>query len=255
MLLLVDLGYLLFYRLHATRRWLAHQQANEEHDLIDTCRRHLMSQLRKLKQTHKRARKIVFCKDERRDNVWRKALFPDYKGTRVRSAEEADVLHALYPVVLEVASEFGPVVGGDGLEADDVAYLLVQSLRSRERDGQLEPEDVVIVTTDRDYLQLVDEHVKLVDATGKEFGGSGAGAQVDMWTKVLTGDVSDNIPPVHLGCGKKTAARLAAEGLEAINEYVARKGCADALQRNVQLICMDRIPQELATAFLESNSI
>lgn len=248
MYVLVDLGYLMFYRYHATLRWLEFQKTvvcQTTNDYVaEVFEKHLIGQLDRLKKKYKQAT-FYFCKDEKHELVWRKSIYPEYKATR---GTADDMIRSLQSIVLNVVENYGLVLGGDCLEADDVAFLTVKLIRKHDMNVE-----IFIVTSDRDYLQMVDNKLQIVDGTGKWICGSGD-PQKDLWTKIIMGDKSDNIPPIAKGCGKKTAEALAAD-LEKLSEYVQKKGCTAELARNEQLICMDKIPEHLVEAFYRSNNI
>lgn len=92
----------------------------------------------------------------------------------------------------------------DGIEADDtIAYLTNHTQDNL--DGE-----VVIVSTDKDFLQLVSEKVKVFSPTKKKlydrqmiFDEFGIWPQNILLYRTLDGDSSDNIPGIK-GCGLKT---------------------------------------------------
>ncbi|MDD5218878.1 MAG: DNA polymerase, partial [Candidatus Omnitrophica bacterium] len=99
-----------------------------------------------------------------------------------------------------------------GFEADD----LIGTLARRAEDEGLQ---VVIVTGDKDAMQLVNERVKILNPSKedllydaeqvkKRFDGLGPDKVVDIMA--LMGDASDNIPGVQ-GIGEKTAVKLIKE--------------------------------------------
>lgn len=246
MYVLVDLGYLLFYRYHASLRWVEFQKdISEPINMEDIFRKHLIAQLNKLKKKYCHAT-FYFCKDANHDEVWRKEIYPEYKATRVQTTERT-MIHRLQDVIIEVVSEFGRVFAAPRLEADDIAFLLVKRLHAKEPDAE-----IIIITSDRDYLQMTNERVRLLDGTGKWIEGSGD-AQRDLWTKIIMGDKSDNIPAIAKGCGKKTAETLAIDPGK-LHAFVAKHNCEQELERNTTLVCMDRIPRELSRAFYDGAS-
>ena len=91
----------------------------------------------------------------------------------------------------------------DGIEADDViGYLTTQVLK--------EDEEVVIVSTDKDFLQLVSERVKVFSPTKKKtYDRQAVKDEFGIWPqnillyRTMDGDKSDNIPGIK-GCGIKT---------------------------------------------------
>ena len=157
-------------------------------------------------------------KDEQPDYVavafdvgktFRDDLFPDYKGTREKMPEE---LVLQLKRIQDLVSTLGvPIFTAEGFEADDVLGTL-----ARRASG--EGLHVMIVTGDRDALQLVNPHVKVLtskqrfddviiydEALVKEKFGVRPDQIVDY--KALLGDTSDNVPGVR-GIGEKTAVAL-----------------------------------------------
>jgi DNA polymerase-1 len=92
----------------------------------------------------------------------------------------------------------------DGIEADDTIAYLTQHT-SIEENGE-----VVIVSTDKDFLQLVSDKVKIFSPTKKKtydrqavYDEFGIWPQNILLYRTLDGDPSDNIPGIQ-GCGLKT---------------------------------------------------
>ena len=143
--------------------------------------------------------------------TFRHEKYDGYKATRHGMPEE---LAMQMPKIKEVLSAMNiPIYECQGWEADDVIGT-VADLCSRQ------DWDCVILTGDRDSLQLVDDHVtvRLVRTQGgqttsqdytpevfREEYGLEPIRLIDL--KALMGDSSDNIPGVS-GVGPKTAADL-----------------------------------------------
>jgi DNA polymerase-1 len=91
----------------------------------------------------------------------------------------------------------------DGVEADDVmAYITTQLLK--------EDEQAVVMSTDKDFLQLVDDKTIVWSPTKKKIYNKkavreeyGIESENILLYRILDGDSSDNIPGVY-GCGIKT---------------------------------------------------
>jgi DNA polymerase-1 len=166
--------------------------------------------------------------------TFRHQLYEPYKANRDAAPED---LHAQVPriqAILEAANI--PRIGLDGWEADDVIASLTdcatkQGIRS------------VMVTGDKDLLQLVDEHVSALRPPKKgesryrlvgpaevlEEYGIRADQVIDYLA--LIGDSSDNVPGVA-GIGPKGAVKLLQEhgdldgvyrNLEGLSSSVAKK--------------------------------
>lgn len=149
---------------------------------------------------------------------WRVELLPTYKTHRLASTEEGeeeqpDDLGPQIGAIHRILTTWGiPVVGVQGYEADDV----IGTLAPRASDMGA---SVVVITGDRDLVQLVDDQVGVVltvkggleawptldRAAVLERFGVHPEQYVDM--AALRGDPSDGLPGVR-GVGEKTAVRL-----------------------------------------------
>ena len=138
----------------------------------------------------------------------RSEIYSEYKATRGPPPDDLKPQFPLVRRVLEVLRV--PAVGFPGYEADDVIATLAKKARAQ---GW----DVVIVTGDKDLMQLVDGQLKSYDSMYEKWYGP---AEVEeKWgvppsllpdLLALTGDKIDNIPGVP-GVGEKTAAGLLKE--------------------------------------------
>lgn len=141
---------------------------------------------------------------DRKAPTFRHELSADYKATRPPMPE--DLVTQVEPV-----KEFFQLIGLedislDGYEADDVLATLAEKYK---QDYQ-----VVMVTADKDYSQLVDKDVSIWDpAKDLSYDEAGIrekyGVRADQFIDylALTGDASDNIPGVR-GIGPKSAVEL-----------------------------------------------
>jgi DNA polymerase-1 len=140
--------------------------------------------------------------------TFRTEMYPDYKANR---AAMPDDLRVQMEPIREVVRAFNiPTLELQGYEADDIIGALAG--RFAAQGGR-----VVVVTGDKDLMQIVTDHVTLLDTMkGKESGvpevverfGVGPERVIDILG--LAGDSSDNIPGVP-GIGEKTAAKLILE--------------------------------------------
>ena len=139
--------------------------------------------------------------------TFRHLRYDGYKATRHGMPEE---LAAQMPIMKEVLAAMNiPIYTAEGWEADDIIGTVGRIC------GQ-EDWECVIVTGDRDSLQLIDDHVTVMLETTKgnirfdkakfiEEYGFEPKKLIDL--KALMGDSSDNIPGVK-GIGEKTAKNL-----------------------------------------------
>ena len=147
----------------------------------------------------------------------RHEAYEDYKATRKPMPED---LIAQVPLIKEVIRGFSiPILEKQGTEADDLIGTLV--VRARKKGWR-----AVIISGDKDLMQLIGDGVTLVDTMKDKTYDSAAvrekfGVGPDKVVEILglMGDASDNIPGVP-GIGPKTARRLIEEygSVEAVLE-------------------------------------
>ena len=141
--------------------------------------------------------------------TFRNDIYADYKANRSEPPEE---LIPQFDLVRQATKALNlPLCEISGYEADDVIATFAEAACNQ---GQ----DCLIVSSDKDLMQLVNEHVKLLDPIKNIIIGDEEVQQkfgvlpnrvVDV--QALAGDSSDNVPGVP-GIGIKTAAEL-------INQY------------------------------------
>ena len=159
-----------------------------------------------LSDMHVKNMAVIF--DAAREN-FRYEIFPEYKANRGETPED---LIPQFPIIREATEAFDlPCLELEGFEADDL--IATYSKRAVEAGWK-----VVIVSSDKDLMQLVNDDVVMFDpmkgktmdiaAVHEKFGVS-PDKVVDVQS--LAGDSVDNVPGVP-GIGVKTAAQL-------INEY------------------------------------
>jgi DNA polymerase-1 len=141
--------------------------------------------------------------------TFRHERYAEYKATRERAPED---MVAQFDTLREVVRAHGVALFEvPGYEADDVIGTLARA-------GEAAGHEVLIVTGDKDFMQLVGERIKLYNvfkkgeavviedeaAVKEKFGGTPAQV-VDVLA--IMGDASDNVPGVK-GIGEKGAIKL-----------------------------------------------
>jgi DNA polymerase-1 len=151
---------------------------------------------------------VVVCFDKGAPQ-FRLERYGEYKAGR---AEAPDTFRQQLPLIREVLETLRiPIVELEGYEADDLIATLTKHCG-------VEGCDVIIVTGDRDILQLVREGVSVIMTRRGisdviRYDGATVleryGISPDKWTDfvALKGETSDNLPGVP-GVGDKTAAQL-----------------------------------------------
>jgi DNA polymerase-1 len=141
---------------------------------------------------------------------WRKELYPEYKANRSYGddPEEKERFEGLFNQLNEL-NEMLPKINVrsiklDGHEADDLIYAFCE----------LTQDNVMIVSSDKDMLQLINERVSVytpykdrVIGISDFYDETGVTMKAYLGYRALVGDKSDNIIGVH-GIGEKKAKAL-----------------------------------------------
>ncbi len=156
--------------------------------------------------------------------TFRHEMYAEYKANRDAMPEE---IQMGLPWVKKIIEDFRiPILTCEGFEADDVIGTLS---RKAEEAGF---DEVIMVTPDKDFAQLVTERVKMyrfgrmgrpdtimgIPEVKEKFGVSNCRQVIDLLG--LWGDASDNIPGIP-GVGEKTAKKLI-DQFGSIEEMVKR---------------------------------
>ena len=160
--------------------------------------------------TEQRPDYMVIARDMRQP-TFRHEMYPKYKANRTAMPED---LAAQMPHLERLLKAFGcPMLGQPGFEADDLIGTLARRWASPDL-------HVYIVSGDKDFMQLIDDHTFLyTPKKGEEATIIGRQGVYDKFSctpeqvidcLALIGDASDNVPGVP-GIGDKGASKLIAE--------------------------------------------
>ncbi|UXM95265.1 DNA polymerase I [Bartonella sp. HY329] len=137
--------------------------------------------------------------------TFRKEIYPEYKANRSAPPEE---LIPQFGLIRQATQAFNlPCIEKEGFEADDI--IATYAKQASDVGAR-----VTIVSSDKDLMQLVNDHVGLYDGMKDrhidvsaviEKWGVGPEKMVDL--QALMGDSTDNVPGIP-GIGPKTAAQL-----------------------------------------------
>jgi DNA polymerase I len=168
--------------------------------------------------------------------TFREEMFANYKANRQETPED---IKMSVPYIKSIINAMNiPVVEIMGFEADDVVGTLA---KKAEKEGY----EVYMVTSDKDYGQLVSDHIKVYKPkkAGNEIEILGPAEinalyGIDHPTKLidilaLWGDASDNVPGAP-GIGEKGATKLISQygSVEALLEHADE--LSDKLQESVK---------------------
>ena len=152
--------------------------------------------------------------------TFRNELYPAYKANRVSMPE--DLAQQIEPIKEMVRAFNIPALQLPGFEADDIIGTIARECEAR---GMA----CVVVTGDKDLMQIVSENVTLLDTMKEKSYGIaevrekfGVAPERVVDVLALWGDASDNIPGVP-GIGEVTAKKLLQE-FGSLNELLVRAG-------------------------------
>ncbi len=173
--------------------------------------------LKMLQDYHAPYLAVVF--DTAREN-FRNQIYPQYKANRDETPED---LIPQFPLIREATQAFDiPVLEREGYEADD---LIATYARLALEQGK----KVVIVSSDKDLMQLIRPGVRMLDPMKNKWleladviEKFGVAPEKVVDVQALAGDKVDNVPGVP-GIGVKTAAELI-NTYGTLEELLARAG-------------------------------
>jgi len=151
--------------------------------------------------------KMIVVFDAAREN-FRNAIFKDYKSNRGETPEE---LIPQFEIIRECVDAFNiPQIEIEGFEADDIIASYCQLAEKQKI-------ETIIVSSDKDLMQLVNKNVTMLDPMKNKSIGIdqviekfGLPPEKVIQIQALTGDKVDNIPGAP-GIGPKTALQLIEE--------------------------------------------
>ena len=164
-------------------------------ELSEDLVRHMV--LNSLRAHNKRFRKeygemIIACDS---GNVWRRKVFPNYKAGRkkVRDKSGHDWT-AIFEIISNIKGELKEhmpykVIEIDTAEADDIIGALVKK-------SYYTNQNVLILSGDKDFIQLHTNNVKQYNPVLSKFVGKGETPSIYIKEHILKGDRSDGIPNV-----------------------------------------------------------
>lgn len=165
---------------------------------------------------------VVFCCDCPYKEIWRYQHHTEYKGTRLdthkrngfNSFEIFNTVRDIYiPKLIQKYKMSAIQI--DKCEADDVVGHLASFLSphlSKSKNTQIIVTDqtdqkidrtiprIIILASDNDYIQICSDQILLVDGIGNQLceEKKSIGSEKYLIKKILSGDVSDNIPTCNI---------------------------------------------------------
>ena len=162
--------------------------------------RHMV--LNSLRSHNKKFRKeygemVIACDSK---NVWRREVFPNYKAGRKANREKSEhdwdtIFNILHNIKDEIKT-FLPykVIEVETTEADDIIAVAIK--RIKKIIGPNHSKKVLILSGDKDFIQLHGPDVKQYNPVLNKFVGKGENPSLYIKEHILKGDRSDGIPNV-----------------------------------------------------------
>ncbi len=137
--------------------------------------------------------------------TFRQDIYPAYKAQRPDVPED---LIPQFSIIRDVCEAFNvPSIELEGFEADDLLASYAREAKSRDM-------ETIVVSSDKDLMQLINDHVSMYDPLKNKpigpkevFEKFGVFPEKVIDVQALAGDSTDNVPGVP-GIGVKTAAEL-----------------------------------------------
>ena len=169
-------------------------------DLSEDLVRHMV--LNSLRGHNKKFRKeygemVIACDSK---NVWRREVFPNYKAgrkaTRAKSEHDWDAIFSMLHNIKDEIRNFLPykVIEIETAEADDIIATLVNRLQRQT--GPNHAKKVLILSGDKDFIQLHNDNVRQYNPVLSKFVGKGETPSIYIKEHILKGDRSDGVPNV-----------------------------------------------------------
>ena len=169
-------------------------------ELSEDLVRHMV--LNSLRGHNKKFRKeygemVIACDSK---NVWRREVFPNYKAgrkaTREKSEHDWDTIFSMLHTIKDEIRSFLPykVIELETAEADDIIATLIKRLQNQV--GPNHEKKVLILSGDKDFIQLHGPNVRQYNPVLSKFVGKGENPSIYIKEHILKGDRSDGIPNV-----------------------------------------------------------
>jgi 5'-3' exonuclease len=192
-MIIVDINQIMISNLMVT---LSRDNMDLSEDLV----RHMV--LNSLRGHNKKFRKeygemVIACDSK---NVWRREVFPNYKAgrkaNRAKSEHDWDAIFSMLHNIKDEIRNFLPykVIEIETAEADDIIATLVNRLQRRT--GPNHAKKVLILSGDKDFIQLHNDNVRQYNPVLSKFVGKGETPSIYIKEHILKGDRSDGVPNV-----------------------------------------------------------
>ena len=250
--LFIDGSYFCFYRYHALLTWWKNAHKDTPLDdmpfnneiFVDKFCSVFNSKIKEIvKKLKIKNPTIIIGKDCHRENIWRNNYYDHYKENRITDDIflGGPFFELAYKKLFIEHENISEIISHPSLEADDCIAIATKHILQKEPDSH-----VYIITSDMDYLQLVNDHTHIYTLKYKELNESKQSfknCEKDLFCKIIMGDKSDNIPGVFKKCGIKTAEKMF-DDPDLFIKKMNQEKCNELYNRNKLLVDFNQIPLE-----------
>lgn len=257
--ILIDGSYYIFYRLFALVNWwkLTHKDEpitnlEENTEFVQKFKKLIQEKLceipKKIGIPKNTPVKYIIGQDCKRENIWRNNLFSQYKGTRGDYSDAKVQPGPFFKIVYQeqlfqnIKGLTLDVIRNSNLEADDCLAITSKYLIQQNPENK-----IYIITSDTDYLQLIQPNISLYNLKYKPVNtekNSLGCPKKDLLYKIIIGDKSDNIPSVFPKCGPKKTLNYV-NNVDLFEEHLIKYNALEQFKLNRRLIDFTQIPDLL----------
>lgn len=202
---------------------------------------------------------IVAVQDDSLDDSFRKEIFPEYKAQRklVKKSYNVNAIknyiqNVLLPDLIKNGKFSYKLIKVPGAEGDDVIATILKKCSS---DYYLK----ILIASDHDFLQL--KNVKQFDLAGREIKAIlktkkeeiELDSKMVLLTKIIQGDLADNIPAITEKIGKVKAYKLAKNPEQLRTLLKENQDAAKQFALNKKIIDFNEIPECLTNLIVEQS--
>jgi 5'-3' exonuclease len=245
----IDTSYYVFYKMYATLAWFSFSKTEvTEAELLTRYQKTFEKEIKDIiKRYSVDGCQVIFAKDTPRDQVWRMELFPTYKACRdnTKHVYACQIFAHTYNIILpKLCGELGSkIIYVNGAEADDVVAVCQRMVRVLRPNA-----NTVIVTNDNDYLQLLDDKTIIINLKKLQLKDrifDTAALPYIAQIKAISGDKSDNVPPIAAKIGEKTAFKMVLDPSLLEKKLGKSEEIRKQFELNTVLVNFDYIPDHL----------
>ena len=257
--ILIDGSYFIFYRYYALLNWWKHSKQETEPSLnnkefMDKFENIFVDKIKELKKKLKlKNAYLLVGKDCSRNHIWRNSLYSKYKSTRDNNGLEtvgACFKHVYDNNLFQKGGCYHKILSHPGLEADDCIALFTKYITNK-----ISNSIIYILASDADYIQLKTPEINIINLKYQSIINNKnifEDSKKSLFCKIVSGDKSDNIPPIITRCGIKTAIKYY-ENPELFKKLLNDNPSAKKqFELNKKLIDFNEIPEILKKDFLST---